>query len=92
MQNIIKSQLPLSMSLNGGHLVNNRNPIWAVLNRCVSETFGSVFSIKSLTYLLTRSIKSMIISHTIKFESRKWRIHVKKRVFRTVSGFLVSSQ
>ena len=59
----------------------------AVLIRCVERVGHLVpfFKSKILTYLLNRSIKLMIISHTIKFGSRKWRINVKNMCFfRTV--------
>ena len=57
--------------------------IWAVLNRCVEQVGHLIpfFYSKIWTYLLNRLIKLMIISRTIKFGSRKWRINVKNMCF-----------
>ena len=53
--------------------------------RRTSGTFGPVFLSKIVTSLLNRSIKLMIISHIIKFGSRKRMINVKNTFFyRTV--------
>ena len=52
--------------------------------RRTSGTFGPVFlkqNFNLFIFLLIYSIKLMIISHTIKFGSREWRINVKNRCF-----------
>ena len=44
-------------------------------------SLGASNKSKMSTYFLNRSIKLMIISHTIKFVSREWRINVKNTCF-----------
>ena len=71
---ILKYELSTIFSIYG---------IWAVLIRGVEQVGNLVlfFSSKILTYLLNRSIKLLIISHRIKFGSRKRRIKVKNTRF-----------
>ena len=71
------------INLFSSEVGDKKKCIWAVLIRCVEQVGHLVpfFYSKILTHLLNRSIKLLIVSHTIKFGSRKLEDKWEKYVF-----------